>query len=191
MNKKERNLRKIDDEIWREVPNCKVRYQVSNYGRMKSFAYDKKNGKILTCGIIHGFKLAQLSTNSGARKVYLHKLVAEMWLPKPSEKHTIVTHLDGNLLNNQISNLEWHTPESLIVQHRKLEKEKYPNGKARRAVRNGKLTETDVMLLKSMLERGVVQAKIAKLFRISEMQVTRIKRGENWGHVQARKPDKK
>jgi len=42
-------------------------------------------------------------------------------------------------------------------------------------------------LLKSMLQRGVVQAKIAKMFCISEMQVTRIKRGENWGHVQVPK----
>ena len=49
---------------------------------------------------------------------------------------------------------------------------------------NNKLKESDITLLKSMLQRGVVQAKIAKMFCISEMQVTRIKRGENWGHVQ-------
>jgi hypothetical protein len=187
MNTKERKLRKIEDEVWRVVPDCNGRYQVSNYGRVKSFAYDKKAGKVLKCGIVHGFKIVQLSTVKGIRKVYLHKLVAEMWLPRPSEKHTIVTHLDGNLLNNQISNLEWHTKESLLVRHRAFFKEKYANGKNPKVIRNSKLEESDVMLLKSMLERGVVQAKIAKLFRISEMQVTRIKRGENWGHVQARK----
>jgi len=34
-----------------------------------------------------------------------------------------------------------------------------------------------------MLQRGVTQQIIAKMFRISDMQVSRIKRGENWGHV--------
>ena len=35
-----------------------------------------------------------------------------------------------------------------------------------------------------MLQKGVPNVKIAKMFCISDMQVTRIKRGENWGHVQ-------
>ena len=52
-----------------------------------------------------------------------------------------------------------------------------------KSINNSKLKEKDVMLLKSMLQRGVSQSKIAKMFCISEMQVTRIKRGENWGHV--------
>lgn len=191
MQKNQRKLRKIDDEVWRTVPDSNGRYEVSNYGRIKSYAYNKTEGLIMKCHVIHGFKFVQLAlANKKIRKAYLHKLVAEIWIPRPSEKHTIVTHLDANLLNNHISNLEWHTKESLVEQHRKIAKKSNPASRRIKAIRHGKLGEADVMLLKSMLERGVVQAKIAKLFRISEMQVTRIKRGENWGHVQAKKPVK-
>lgn len=54
---------------------------------------------------------------------------------------------------------------------------------------NTRLKERDIIQLKMMLQRGIPQVKIAKLFCISEMQVTRIKRGENWGDVKV--PEKK
>jgi DNA-directed RNA polymerase specialized sigma subunit len=92
--------------------------------------------------------------------------------------------LDGNLKNNHVSNLEWHTKESLAVKHRDFLKQKYSNAPRPKQISNSKLKESDISLLKSMLQRGIVQAKIAKMFCISEMQVTRIKRGENWGHIQ-------
>ena len=183
MYEKERRLKKIDDEVWRVVPETNNGYQVSNYGRIKSFAYNKTDGKILKCSVINRFKMVQITTNNGPSRVYVHKLAAQVWIPKPSDKHTFVTHIDGNLKNNQISNLEWHTRESLNEKHRELalRNESLPN--RTKVYRNSKLKEADIALLKSMLERGVVQSKIAKLFSISEMQVTRIKRGENWGHV--------
>jgi len=186
---KQRKLRKIEDEVWRLVPDCGNRYQVSNYGRVKSFVNNKKDGQILKCALINGFKLVQLNADKFKRKVYVHKLVAEIWLSKPSDKHTFVTHLDGNFKNNQISNLEWHTKESLVEKHRELARQKHGNSRNTKAVKYSKLEESDIMLLKSMLQRGVMQSKIAKLFRISEMQVTRIKRGENWGHVKALKTE--
>ncbi len=178
-----RKLRKLEDEEWKIIPDTNNRYQISNYGRIKSFAYNKKDGQILKCSVINGFKMVQITTNKGHSRSYVHKLVAQVWIPKPSDKHTFVTHLDGKLLNNHISNLEWHTRESLTEKHRELEKQKDISVKRKRIQRNSKLNESDISLLKSMLERGAVQSTIAKLFCISEMQVTRIKRGENWGHV--------
>jgi len=179
-----RKLRKIDDELWRVIPNSHKLYQVSNYGRVKSFVNDKKNGKILKGGEINGFKLIQISTSKmGSKKFYVHKLVAEAWLPNPNPQNTIVTHLDGVLTNNHVSNLEWHTRETLIEKHRELAKKQTNSPKFKRVVSNSKLQESDIAHLKSMLQKGVAQSKIAKMFCISEMQVTRIKRGENWGHV--------
>ncbi|MCD4697800.1 MAG: NUMOD4 motif-containing HNH endonuclease [Bacteroidales bacterium] len=181
---KQRKLRKINDEVWRVVPNCNNRYQVSNYGRIKSFAYNKKDGQILKCSEIKGFKLVQLNTDKNRRKLYVHKLIAEIWISKPSDKHIFVTHLDGNLKNNHVSNLEWHTKETLVEKHREFAKQKNNDSQRPKVIKNSKLEESDIKLLKSMLQRGVVQSRIAKMFCISEMQVTRIKRGENWGHVQ-------
>ena len=181
---KKTKLRKIEDEVWREVPNSNKRYMVSNYGRVKSYAYDKKDGKLLKYTEIKGFNLVQLNIDKLQSKFYVHKLVAEIWIPKPTDKHIFVTHLDRNLKNNHVSNLEWHTKESLVEKHREFVKQLSNGSQFKRPMRNSKLKESDIKLLKSMLQRGVIQSVIAKLFCISEMQVTRIKRGENWGHVQ-------
>ncbi|MFA6400962.1 MAG: NUMOD4 domain-containing protein [Salinivirgaceae bacterium] len=186
MNIEQRKLRKIDDEIWRTVPNCNECYQVSNYGRIKSFVFNKKDGQIVNGSYINGFKHVTLNMRETGQRIYVHKLVAEVWIPKPSEQHIYVTHLDGNMKNNHVSNLEWHTHNTLIEKHREFVK----SSQHPKTISNSKLKESDIGLLKSMLERGVVQSKISKMFCISEMQVTRIKRGENWGHVQPQKTEK-
>lgn len=41
----------------------------------------------------------------------VHRLVAEAFVPKPSEAHTVVIHRDKNILNNHYTNLEWLRPE--------------------------------------------------------------------------------
>jgi len=178
-----RILKKIENEVWREVPESNNRYHVSNYGRVKSFAYNKKNGQVLKTHLIKGFKTVHLNLDKKSQTFYLHKLVAEIWISKPSDDYVFVTHLDGNIINNHVSNLSWMTKETLMNHHREL-RQKQSFAKPASYINNSKLKEPDVVLLKSMLQRGVTQAYIAKMFCISEMQVTRIKRGENWGHVQ-------
>ena len=39
---------------------------------------------------------------------YLHRIIAECFIPNPENKRT-VNHIDGNKLNNAIDNLEWMT----------------------------------------------------------------------------------
>jgi hypothetical protein len=177
----QKRLRKIDDEIWKDVANSNGKYQVSNYGRVRSFAYDSENPRVMKQCIINNFNAVSLKINMKSTTIYTHKLVAAAWLEKPDENSKHVIHLDYNVRNNHVANLKYATHEDVVLHQR--EREKDPNRK--KQINNSKLNEKDVAILKSMIERGVPNVTIAKLFRISDMQVVRIKRGENWGHVKA------
>ena len=189
MIKEPKNYKKLEDEEWREVSGSNNLYWVSSYGRVKSFLVKKDTGHILKPAAVKNFKFIQLLYNGKINRFYIHKLVAKVWLNRPSEKHTIVTHLDRNLRNNHFSNLQWLTPEEAGKRNGEYYKKIFTGKTLPGERHHTKLKVSDVIHLKKMLLRGVPQSKIAKMFCVSEMQITRIKRGENWGDVKI--PEKK
>lgn len=46
-----------------------------------------------------------------------------------------------------------------------------------------KLKEADVRIIKHQLKMGIAGAVLARTFNVSEMQISRIKRGENWEDI--------
>ena len=71
--------------------------------------FNTKTGKILKGSIgEHGYKYYRLSQNNQKKMYYAHRLVAEHFLPNPNNL-PVVNHIDGNKLNNNLSNLEWVT----------------------------------------------------------------------------------
>jgi hypothetical protein len=53
------------------------------------------------------YKVVQLSDGKGKhRSFYIHRIVAEAWLPNPTNSWGI-EHLDDNVENNALSNLRW------------------------------------------------------------------------------------
>ena len=51
-----------------------------------------------------------------------------------------------------------------------------------------KLSETEVRAALALIASGMPQIRVAEMMNISPMQVSRIKRGERWGHIQPDKP---
>jgi len=177
-----RRLRKIEDEDWREIPWADKKYEVSNYGRIKSYVYDKNNGRVVRPGNIRGFLSVSFRTNGKTKSHLVHKITAEMFVDKTAKGQDTVIHLDWNKQNNYYKNLEWVAKtEAYKRMFKRIQENRRKSGK--KIVTSSKLKPDDIRLLKSMLKRGVKQNVIAKLFSISEMQVTRIKRGENWGDI--------
>jgi hypothetical protein len=179
----ERKLRQITDENWKFIPGTEDLYMISNYGRVKSFCGNSE-GKLLKQSETKGFKTVCIRVNGKRKTVLVHKLTAESFLDKSSD-HDMVVHLDWNKGNNNYKNLKWVNRNDGYERILNRLHERNRNNPRKRKVTNSKLAIKDIEVLKSMLERGVKQKVIAQLFCISEMQVSRIKKGENWGQVKS------
>lgn len=116
----------------------------------------------------------------------VHRQVAEHFCKKPSDNHSIVAHLDHDRLNNKSSNLKWMTPEeNYLHQQRSPLVIAEKNARQSDKTRTAKLTVTKVMLLKKLLNQGKPMRTLVKQFKITDTQILRIKRGENWGEIKA------
>lgn len=117
----------------------------------------------------------------------VHRLVAENFCRQPSKYNCFVAHLDYHKLNNKFSNLKWMTQDE-ITEHQKknpsviLEMKKRKGRRTENSAQH-KLTTSKVMFIKKQLARRVRIENIAKQFKVSVMQIHRIKKGENWGDI--------
>ena len=91
-------------EEWRKVQlECGASRMVSNLGRVLTARGIKTEGSEHPSG----YMIASIN----GKKHLVHRLVAQAFLPPPpSEKHTQVTHIDGDPANNRADNLEWVPP---------------------------------------------------------------------------------
>lgn len=80
-------------------------YEISNMGRVKSHYVQR----ILKPGTHRaGHKHVQLSLNGFSHKRYVHRLVAEAFIPNPEGKPD-VAHNNGVPWDNRVENLRWAT----------------------------------------------------------------------------------
>ncbi len=92
-------------EEWRSVTGF-VRYEVSSLGRFRR----KSTGRILGGKPAHnGYLHIGLLKDGKQTWRMAHRLVAEAFLYKPSEKHNDVNHKNKVRNDNRTSNLEWLT----------------------------------------------------------------------------------
>lgn len=189
-------IRVYADEEFREIETdvpLKFRYAVSNKGRLISFTENFRDGKLLKGSVSDGFRAFRYGRTVNGKKVYkasfVYKLVAEFFIPKTSEDQQYVIHLDYVRDNDDVSNLRWANYEEMMA-HR-MKSPHVINSKKKLIEHNKKadgrkLTTTKVIHLKKLLNnpnRKIRIKMLAKQFGISEMQVNRIQRGENWAHV--------
>lgn len=71
----------------------------------------------------NGYKYVNLRANGLTIRYYIHRLVAETFISNPYNKKA-VNHIDGDKLNNDVTNLEW-------VTYQENAKHAYDNGLSR------------------------------------------------------------
>lgn len=161
----------------------KETYQISTHGRVKSLKVNPESGMIIKLFKVNNYQRLPLIQKNGKRTArYIHKLVAQTFIKKTNDSQRFVIHIDYDKDNNNISNLMWATKKE--KEKHQFSNPKYKNPSNR--IRYSKLNEGRVKMIKRKLNdpnRKTRLKIIAKQFGISEMQLHRIKTGENWGYV--------
>jgi len=174
-------------ETWKDIKGYEGSYQVSNLGRVRSLdriIHYNNNTKHLHKGKIlkpttngRDYYSICLSTNMVWDRCYVHRLVAQAFIPNPLNKPQI-NHKNGIKYDSKVKNLEWCTN----------------NENRQHAVKNGliargekfiisKLTNKQVRVIKYCLKIGMKQKDIAKYFPTRKENINAIKRNVIWKHI--------
>ncbi len=156
------------------------KFQISNFGRIRSFKVSPTKPKIIGGSWIGGYNAIVVKLKTGkSQTYYIHKLVAQHFIVNLNPALTQVIHLDYDKTNNHYGNLKWIDAEGARA-HQKSDQ----NYDAKK-IKNSKLTENQVIRIKKMLKRGTMRPyRIAQQFGISQTQLLRIKNGKNWAHIE-------
>lgn len=114
-----------------------------------------------------------LRVSIGGKLMFIHRLVAEKYIPNPEEKEQ-VNHKDGNKLNNNVDNLEWVTNQE----------------NRNHAIKNGlhfsgekcpwtKLSQKDVEEIRSLEGIKTIQ-QLAEMYEVSESNIRAIQQYKSW-----------
>ncbi len=112
------------EETWKYIEGYNNEYQVSTFGRIKSFKVYKK-GTILKPRL--SSRYAYVSLNSKTR--YVHHLVAITFMSHIISSKNVVDHIDNNGQNNHINNLQIISNRENSSKERKDDKGGYKNQK--------------------------------------------------------------
>ena len=178
-------------EVILDTPR-KRRYAVSNFGRLISFENTITDGRIIKSDPTKYQKITVRHHRDGKlvrSSLQIYKLIAEFFIPRPSPEHKYVLHLDYVRSNDHVKNLRWATAEEKHEHFKNspnLKRSMQELWDYNKESDGRKLTVTKVIHLKKLLfdpNRKTRNKILAKQFGISEMQLYRIKSGENWGHI--------
>lgn len=189
-------IKSLPGERWRQVifknwTRLQKKYAISSKGRVVSYTNDlKKDGSVINGSTIEGYAIMRFKVKDKYMAFLFHRLVAEYFLKQPSPEHDYVIHLNYNKKDNRKENLRWATSEQVFEHSKKNPRVidarenriKHPEQYAQFK----KLKFKQVVAIKKILadpQRKITYKQIAAKYGISEMAITRMKRGENWGYV--------
>lgn len=98
--------KELESEKWKDIFGYDGAYQVSDLGRVRS----RKSGewKVMRPGKQkNDYLFLNLYRDKKAKHLFVHRLVAEAFVPNDNIINNEINHKDENKENNRASNLEW------------------------------------------------------------------------------------
>ena len=163
---------------WAPIEHYEGIYRVSNFGDVHNL---QRNRYLKPRNERSGYLGFYLSKDGKKEHHMVHRLVLHAFgPPQPSTRHQC-NHIDGDKLNNHISNLEWVTPS----ENRKHAFDIGINVPARgEQVSSSRLTETQVKRIRRVYAQGLqTQAALARYYQVHYMTIWNIIHRKNWKHI--------
>lgn len=186
MDKERKGLKFYAGEKLKIVPVRRTlkghKYAVTNFGRVIRFNKIPKDGVFIKHSLAtsHKYPSVFIMSNGKRTNALIHRVVAQCFLPRPAKNQIFVIHKDRDNTNNRPSNLKWVT-KAEHLQHA-MSGDGWRKSYSKRS--QYKLTEDDVREIRKKIKAGKTTLKIiAKQFGVTDMQISRIKSGENWAWV--------
>lgn len=169
-------------EEWRPVVGYEDRYEVSNWGRVRSWA--PWGGRVpdeprYIALRLHrdGYIKVGLSRAGKVTWFQVHRLVAIAWHGAPSDESLEVRHRDGSRTNNQADNLCWGTAKENAADRR-------AHGRDTVGINNGmtKLSPDDAL---DILNSTDSDTALAAKYGVSRGNIWNIRNGKSWGYMRS------
>lgn len=170
------------NEIWKDIPGYKGKYQASNLGRIKSL--DRKvrgkchytgkgfyrliKGRILKPGKFCKNGHVSVVLGHGQNGSPVHQLIMQTFVGNPPCGMEVL-HINGNPSDNRLENLRYGTRTENILDVY------YQGGKWR------KLSIEDVQAIRFGLCCGIKGCELAQMYNVSQQIISKIKHGRNYG----------
>jgi len=186
MNREEllKNAKPIlfNTEIWKPIKGYEGRYEISNFGRVKSLdsRHKKYHGKIMKPWENSNKKYLYITLRkNNEKKTYaIHTLVLNTFIGEnPGGKQC--AHYDGNPENNHVENLRWATAKENIDDRKR-------HGRTAKGEKQGssKLDEKSVKTILKLKDKGLSKYEVGHLACVSYTTIERIWNNESWRHLQ-------
>lgn len=171
-------------EEWVSIEGFKGFYEINRLGDVRSITRTVKNGRktctyqsrILKQSCKAGYKSVCLCRDGKQYYLHIHRLLAKAFISGIGQ---VVRHLDGDPLNNSISNLAWGS--FVDNENDKLLHGRRPRGETHP---NSKITGDIVRKIRIFKSSGRSQLSIAAELGIGRGVVGTVVRDEGWRHIE-------
>ena len=179
-------MQKIMVEIWKYINGSNDVYKISSHGRVKSMARivpfrgstRSLKEKIMKPQIERYCKVL-IQINGKLKFKRIHRIVANYFISNPENKPE-VNHIDGDKLNNHISNLEWCT-SSENMKHAYRTKLTVASYGALNPM--AILDDESVIVIRNRFKNGDSVRDITNGYPVSIHCIRNIVNGRNWKHL--------
>lgn len=154
-------------EIWKYINGYEGLYEISNKGKVRN-----AEGRILKARTQNkGYFYVTLHSNHKERKFTIHRLVAEVFIPKINGFNQ-VNHINGNKKDNSVENLEWCN-QRLNYNHG-MQKFLYSHNENHYFA---KLTNEQVRTIPTLFKIGFTRTTISRILNVNVSSIEAIEKG--------------